>query len=27
VLVIGKLLFHGDGANLRDKPLTHRESH
>ncbi|HDR9868218.1 TPA: sodium:solute symporter family protein [Burkholderia cenocepacia] len=27
VLAIGKLLFHGDGANLRDKPLTHRESH
>ncbi|KWI45204.1 sodium:solute symporter [Burkholderia pseudomultivorans] len=27
VLVIGKLLFHGDGARLRDKPLTHRESH
>ncbi|WP_175682319.1 sodium:solute symporter family protein [Burkholderia cenocepacia] len=27
VLVIGKLLFHGGGANLRDKPLTHRESH
>ena len=27
VLVIGKLLFHGEGSNLRDKPLTHRESH
>lgn len=27
VLVIGKLLFHGDGANLHDKPLAHRESH
>ncbi|NIF43231.1 sodium:solute symporter family protein [Burkholderia sp. Tr-862] len=27
VLVIGKLLFHGEGSNLRDKALTHRESH
>ncbi|CAI9009782.1 MULTISPECIES: sodium:solute symporter family protein [Burkholderia] len=27
VLVIGKLLFHGESSNLRDKPLTHRESH
>ena len=27
VLVIGKLLFHGEGSDLRDKPLTHRESH
>jgi len=27
VLVIGKLLFHGEGSNLRDKRLTHRESH
>ncbi|MGU2445380.1 sodium:solute symporter family protein [Burkholderia cenocepacia] len=27
VLVIGKLLFHGDDANLRDKSLTHHESH
>jgi len=27
VLVVGKLLFHGEDSNLRDKRLTHRESH
>ncbi|MEK7891118.1 sodium:solute symporter family protein [Burkholderia contaminans] len=27
VLVIGKLLFHGEASDLRDKRLTHRESH
>ncbi|RQZ58716.1 sodium:solute symporter family protein [Burkholderia sp. Bp9004] len=27
VLVVAKLLFHGKGSNLRDKQLTHRESH